>query len=175
MKKVITLLSVLVLALATAAPALAQGGVNLQQDAGDNYSGGQVVGDDTPDCATAADVMESGLCAPGSSLNEDPSTLTDVASASASADPCPDPDFPRSTPDGCQASNLADVASASASAPSGSQYQYSTPAESQYSAPAGELPPTGGFPWLLFVGVGTLIGGIILASRLYLSHRLSTR
>ena len=28
---------------------------------------------------------------------------------SASADPCPDPDFPRETPDGCQASDLPDV------------------------------------------------------------------
>ena len=31
------------------------------------------------------------------------------ASASPSADPCPDPDFPRETPDGCQASDLPDV------------------------------------------------------------------
>ena len=28
---------------------------------------------------------------------------------SASADPCPDPNFPRETPDGCQASDLPDV------------------------------------------------------------------
>lgn len=32
-------------------------------------------------------------------------------SSSASADPCPDPDFPRYTPDGCQASDLPDVGS----------------------------------------------------------------
>ena len=47
---------------------------------------------------------------------------------SASADPCPDPDFPRETPDGCQASDLPDVefgpdasatASPTASAPPG--------------------------------------------------------
>ena len=35
---------------------------------------------------------------------------------SASADPCPDPDFPRETPDGCQASDLPDVSTGSASA-----------------------------------------------------------
>jgi len=46
-----------------------------------------------------------------------------VMAQSASADPCPDPDFPRETPDGCQASDLPDVefgnsASSSASASS---------------------------------------------------------
>ena len=44
-----------------------------------------------------------------------------VMAQSASADPCPDPDFARETPDGCQASDLPDVefgnsASSSASA-----------------------------------------------------------
>ena len=44
-----------------------------------------------------------------------------VMAQSASADPCPDPDFPRETPDGCRASDLPDVefgnsASSSASA-----------------------------------------------------------
>ena len=32
-----------------------------------------------------------------------------VMAQSASVDPCPDPDFPRETPDGCQASDLPDV------------------------------------------------------------------
>ena len=59
-----------------ASVALAQGGVNLQEDPGDNVDPdtGEVVGDDTPDCASFEDVMESGLCAPGS-----------TSSASASA------------------------------------------------------------------------------------------
>ena len=123
MKRVIILLSVLALALITAAPAMAQEPCS------------EFVGQEKEYCLGALQEFEA-----------------------------------ESNPTGIPAS-----ASASASAPSGSQYQYSTPAESQYSAPAGELPPTGGFPWLLFVGVATLIGGIIVASRLYLSHRLSTR
>ena len=48
------------------------------------------------------------------------------ATASPSADPCPDPDFPRETPDGCQASDLPDVsfgpdASPTATAPPGAR------------------------------------------------------
>lgn len=56
--------------------------------------------------------------------------LVFAPAALAQEDPCPDPDFPRQTPDGCQASDLPDVvpgASASASAsvspaPSGEEF-----------------------------------------------------
>jgi hypothetical protein len=39
-------------------------GYNPVSDAGDNYSQGVVVGDDTSDCAHHEDVMESSLCVP---------------------------------------------------------------------------------------------------------------
>ncbi len=144
------LLSVLALALITAAPAfaqdpnLSQGGVNLQRDAGDNVVGGEVVGDDTPDCDTAGAVLESGLCEPGAGLNDDPSTLTDVPDFSASAS-----------------------ATAEASAPAAAEYQYQAPA----SPDVQELPATGGFNLPLFLGVVLVVGGIIGASQLYLRHR----
>ena len=41
---------------------------------------------------------------------------TPALAQSASADPCPDPDFPRETSDGCQASDLPDVETGSAPA-----------------------------------------------------------
>lgn len=86
-------------------------------------------------------------------------------------DPCPDPDFPRETPDGCQASNLPDVelgsdASASATATasaSASASASAAPSDVQYTP---ELPETGGASSLaLAVGV-LLVGGGLAASLL---------
>jgi hypothetical protein len=59
----------------------------------------------------------------GSLPPSEPLDASATASASAASetetdtpDPCPDPDFPRETPDGCQASDLPDVSSPSSSA-----------------------------------------------------------
>ena len=97
---------------------------------------------------------------------------------SASGDPCLDPNYPRQTPDGCQASKLPDVRIApsaripqdkgivrppeqaptvSPSASSATQYQYATP---------GILPATGG-PSLIALGAGILfVGGGLIARRI---------
>jgi len=80
-----------------------------------------------------------------------------VMAQSASADPCPDPDFPRETPDGCQASDLPDVsfgddASAAASASATASATASASASASVSAP---LPETGG-PAVSVVALGSL-------------------
>jgi hypothetical protein len=97
---------------------------------------------------------------------------------SASGDPCLDPNYPRQTPDGCQASELPDVRTApsaripqdkgivrpreqaprvSPSANSATQYQYATP---------GILPATGG-PSLIALGTGILFaGGVLIVRRI---------
>ena len=91
-------------------------------------------------------------------------------------DPCPDPDFPRQTPDGCQASNLPDVtpgASASGSA-SGSPSASASPtasasasASATASASASPLPETGGPVSLIALApLALLVGSGILAFRL---------
>ena len=87
--------------------------------------------------------------------------------ADSSGDPCPDLNYPRQTPDGCQASNLPDIpqdngivrpperiltVAPKVSAPA-LQFQYSTPSASP-SAPA--LPNTGGSS-LLALGAGVLL------------------
>ena len=98
-------------------------------------------------------------------------------SASASADPCPDPDFPRQTPDGCQASDLPDVIGGgtpvstaradedSVSATAEADDEDSATATASASAEVEELPETGGaaspalltvLPALLLVGSGVL-------------------
>src|SRR5215218_8674764 len=95
---------------------------------------------------------------------------------SASGDPCSDPNYPRQTPDGCQASNLPDIPQdngivgpperiptvapeVSAPASSATQFQYSTPSASP-SAPA--LPNTGGSSLLAFGAGVLLVGGGLL-------------
>jgi LPXTG-motif cell wall-anchored protein len=101
--------------------------------------------------------------------------------ADSSGDPCSDPNYPRQTPDGCQASNLPDIPQdngivrpperiptvapeVSAPASSATQFQYSTPSASP-SAPA--LPNTGGSS-LLALGAGVLlVGGGLLALRTF--------
>jgi LPXTG-motif cell wall-anchored protein len=98
--------------------------------------------------------------------------------ADASGDPCPDLNYPRQPPDGCQASNLPDIpqdngivrpperiltVAPKVSAPA-LQFQYSTPSASP-SAPA--LPNTGGSS-LLALGAGVLlVGGGLLALRTF--------
>lgn len=83
--------------------------------------------------------------------------------------PCPDPDYPRLTPDGCQASNLPDVefgsdasptATATASATASPTASASAAADSQYEA---KLPETGGAPLALVSAVALLAGGGLLA------------
>jgi hypothetical protein len=81
---------------------------------------------------------------------------------------------PTGLPASVQASASAS-ATASASAPA-SQYQYN--AQDQYNAGAQydqgggfTLPDTGGFNLPLFIGFVLLIGGLIVASKMYLSRR----
>ena len=120
-------------------------GTNLQEDSGDVVSGGQVVGDNTPDCERPGQVLASGLC----DINP--------AGASASA---------------TAAADTAAASSASVSAPAGEQYATDTASSPTASAsvlPAGEaeavtiLPDTGGAS-LLAVGAGVLlvvVGGLL--------------
>ena len=75
---------------------------------------------------------------------------------------------PTGLPASVQASASAS-ATASASAPA-SQYQYN--AGAQYDQGGGfTLPDTGGFNLPLFIGFVLLIGGLIVASKMYLSRR----
>jgi hypothetical protein len=122
-----------------ASVAFAQGGVNLQEDPGDNVDPdtGEVVGDDTPDCASFEDVMESGLCAPGSTSSATPS-----ATPSATATP-----------------STTATATASASAAGAAQYQY-TPA---LPSTGGVVSPVG---LLAIIPAILLVGGGLLSARL---------
>lgn len=119
-------------------------GTNLQEDSGDVVSGGQVVGDNTPDCERPGQVLASGLC--------DVNPAGASASVTAAADTA--------------------AASASVSAPAGEHYDTDTASSPTASAsvlPAGEaeavtiLPDTGGAS-LLAVGAGVLlvvVGGLL--------------
>ena len=91
-------------------------------------------------------------------------------------DPCPDPDFPRQTPDGCQASNLPDVTpsasgsasgSATASATASASPTASASATATAAASASPLPKTGGPVSLIALApLALLVGSGILAFRL---------
>lgn len=105
--------------------------------------------------------------------------------AGSNGDPCPDPDYPRETPDGCQASNLPDVefgpkasptpTSTATPAPTAPPTSTASPtasatasaasaATSQYAGPS--LPDTGGVaPQLALVSLAILlVGGLLSAS-----------
>lgn len=140
MKKIALLLSILALALVSAAPAFAQD-PNLQQG---------VIPEVNADLAQQLEegeiTLEEACATPGYAQVNCQDVPQQDLQASASA-----------------------TASSTASAGSAVQYQYAP--EEQYSAPAGELPLTGGFNLPLFLGVVLLIGGIIYGSRLYLKRR----
>jgi len=104
-----------------------------------------------------------------------------VPMAWAQEDPCPDPDFPRETPDGCQASNLPDVelgddASASPMAspmssptasPTASSSATSTASASATASASSTLPDTGGPVSLIALApLALLVGSGILAFRI---------
>src|SRR5688572_13843837 len=74
-----------------ASVAFAQSGVNLQEDPGDNIDPqtGEVVGDDTPDCASSEDVLESGLCRPNGSSSASPSPGINTIAESCNDQPAP--------------------------------------------------------------------------------------
>lgn len=96
--------------------------------------------------------------------------------AGSNGSPCPDPDYPRFTPDGCQASNLPDApypsasptatpsapptatadSTASASTSATTSATASAPSDSQY---APTLPATGGPSVFALVAAVLLIGG----------------
>lgn len=107
------------------------------------------------------------------------------ASAALAQDPCPDPNFPRETPDGCQASNLPDVsfgpdasassstsvsssasASASASDSSSASARASAKSSASTSVTVMALPETGGVSAAgAMLPLALLIGGGLLALR----------
>ncbi len=95
------------------------------------------------------------------------------ATASPSADPCPDPDFPRQTPDGCQASDLPDVIGggtpvATADATAEAEDDSSTTATATAKSSTSALPETGGPNPAAFAlpSLVLLVAGGIFAARL---------
>lgn len=80
------------------------------------------------------------------------------------ADPCPDPDYPRQTPDGCQASDLPDVVLPAAPDQYG-QYQYPA-APAPAVAETMPLPVSGGASLLLPVGAALAGIGLVGFARL---------
>ncbi len=85
------------------------------------------------------------------------------ASATPSADPCPDPNFPRETPDGCQASDLPDVEFGPDASPTASPTASAT-ASASASASVSALPETGGPVSVLALGsLALLVGSGIMA------------
>ena len=94
------------------------------------------------------------------------------ASLALAQDPCPDPNFPRETPDGCQASDLPDVSFGTASStatstasatltatstPSATATASSTATASAAAAAGGSLPTTGGPTYSPLMGMGAFI------------------
>jgi hypothetical protein len=88
--------------------------------------------------------------------------------ASPSADPCPDPNFPRETPDGCQASDLPDVSFGADASPTASSTASPTASSTaSASAAASSLPETGGpVSVMALVPLALLLGTGLLALRL---------
>ena len=113
-------------------------------------------------------------------------TLLFASMAAAQEDPCPDPAFPRETPDGCQASPLPDVPTPGSTVaeptpeptqPGAGGGQYATPPEVEPEATpepesmleempddTGTLPDTGG-PGLLLPVAGLLLGAGLVGLR----------
>ena len=87
----------------------------------------------------------------------------------AQEDPCPDPDFPREPPDGCQASDLPDVEFGPDASPTASPTASAT---ASASASVSALPATGGPAVSMlalgslarFVGAGIMAFGIVRRS-----------
>lgn len=109
-------------------------------------------------------------------------TLFFAAAAVAQEDPCPDPNFPRFTPDGCQASPLPDVVIPGGPAPAEPNVggsvtggQYETPEappaipetpQAPETPEAQPLPHTGGASLaLLLPAAGLLLGAGLLGLR----------
>jgi hypothetical protein len=95
------------------------------------------------------------------------------ASVSPSADPCPDPNFPRETPDGCQASDLPDVEFGPDASPTASPVASPTALPSATASATAEssvsaLPETGGPSPTAFAlpSLVLLVAGGIFAARL---------
>ncbi len=84
------------------------------------------------------------------------------ASVALAQDPCPDPEFPRETPDGCQASDLPDVSFGDDASPTASPTASATAsptasatASASASASVSALPETGG-PAVSVLALGSL-------------------
>jgi LPXTG-motif cell wall-anchored protein len=101
-----------------------------------------------------------------------------VGTVPPNADPCPDPNFPRETPDGCQASNLPDVEFGGNATPDFTATPTSTATptaspeadDAQYktaSPTVTALPETGGSVSLVgaMLPLALLVGGGLLAFR----------
>lgn len=126
--------------------------------------------DDGADDGIACETLPSGGGSTATPMADDDSAspmADDSASPDASADPCPDPDFPRETPDGCQASDLPDVSNSVSATPTATATAESDD-EGSASASASPLPETGGVvsPAALSVVAALLLvgGGIMSAS-----------
>lgn len=179
MRKITLLAAALALVLALATPAIAQGNeivcpAGSVQDAAGTTCTDKDTGDFVEPVRSNIEFPSGPNCpesSPGNIYQERPDgSGCDLVGSASSADPCPDPNYPRQTPDGCQASDLPDVPQDDGivqppeEIPGSSlaaQYQYSAP-----SASPGVLPATGG-PSLIALGAGILlVGGGIIARRI---------
>ena len=137
----------MVLALVLSAPAMAQ-------SAEGNPCGGFEPGSPEADQCYADLGVEPPSGEEGLATSVPPSE-----SASPSADPCPDPNFPRETPDGCQASDLPDVEFSPDASPTAS-----ATVSASDSASVSALPETGGPVSVLALGsLALLVGSGIMA------------
>ncbi len=158
MRKVLLLASLcMALALVLSAPAMAQ-------SAEGNPCGGFEPG--SPEAAQC--YADLGVEPPGGDVGL-ATSVPPSESASPSADPCPDPNFPRETPDGCQASDLPDVSfgddvSPTASPTASPTVSPTASATASASASVSALPETGGPVSVLALGsLALLVGSGIMA------------
>jgi len=162
MRKLLLLLAMCGLTMLVASPVMAQNGdldcanFDTQEEAQAEYD------------SEAGDPNRLDADADGIACEELPSGGGGGGGATAQ-DPCPDPDFPRATPDGCQASNRPDVtasasssASASASASASSSAQPVVTADQVVTSDQvaqGTLPDTGGASLALLPVAALLVAG----------------
>jgi hypothetical protein len=170
LRKVLLLASLsMVLALVLSAPAMAQSAsASASADSCvPNGEGGEA-------CSGLSTEEASELAAQGYSCDQtdNGAYCEGVPVSSPSADPCPDPNFPRETPDGCQASDLPDVSFGDDASPTASPTASATAsASASASASVSVLPETGGpvsvmalVPLVLLLGTGILALRIVRRS-----------
>ena len=162
MRKVLQLAALcMALAFALSTPAMAQSAsASASASCVPNGEGGEA-------CSGLSDEEASELAAQGYSCDQTDNGVycEGIPPASPSADPCPDPNFPRETPDGCQASDLPDVSFGADASPTASSTASPTASSTATaSASASSLPETGGPVSVLALGsLALLVGTGIMA------------